>query len=87
MVTMLALAVSIVGVIILPLVVLMFRAAIRWKGIEDKLDNVVSDLTELVKDKDKIHAELANAMREDRRSNDRRLRWLEENLWKHGYRS
>lgn len=75
MVAVLALAVSILGIIIIPLLILMFRAAIRWKGIEDRLSVLVGN-------EDKIHAELIAQMREDRAATNRRLRWLEENLWK-----
>lgn len=81
MVTILALAVSILGIIVIPLLILLFRIAIKWKGLEDRLNNVVQDLGDIVKDKDKIHSEMLAQMREDRKATDRRLRWLEENLW------
>lgn len=74
MVEILTLVISVMGVIILPFIIMAFRAAIRWKGIEDKLGNVVDDLGGLIAQ-----------MKEDRKSTDRRLRWLEENIWRrHG---
>lgn len=82
MVEILSLTATILGLVVLPLVIIAFRAAIRWKGIEDRLNMVITDLADIVKDKDKIHAEMILQMREDRKATDRRLRWLEENIWR-----
>jgi hypothetical protein len=76
-----ALIISILAVIVIPLLVAVLRSAIRWKGIEDRLDSVVSNLSSIVKNEDKIHGEFIAQMREDRKATDRRLRYLEENLW------
>lgn len=81
MTTLLSIIISIVGVIVIPTVILAFRAAVRWKGIEDKLGQVVNDMREIVEDKNRVHSELVIQMREDRDATNRRLRWLEENLW------
>ena len=78
----LSIILSLLAVIVIPTLALIMRAAVRWKGIEDKIDNVVGDLNELVRDKDKVHQELAMQMREDRKATNQRLRWLEENVWK-----
>ena len=50
------------------------RLSMRWASIQ-------SDLSHLVADKDRVHAEMLAQMREDRSVTDKRLRWLEENLW------
>lgn len=81
MVAILALAVSFMGIIVIPTLILVVRAAIRWKGVEDRMNSVANDLGDIVRDKDRIHAEMIAQMREDRKATDRRLRWLEENLW------
>ena len=84
MVIALSIVTSALGLIIIPLLVFSFRLAIRWKGVEDKLDQVVRDLDKIVKDKDNIHSELVRQMREDRAATNKRLRWLEENRWSYG---
>lgn len=76
------LVLSIVTLILIPLVVFLIRGAIKWTRVESKLDNVVSELREIVNDKDKVHLEIYAQMREDRAATDRRLRWLEEHLWR-----
>lgn len=73
---------AVIAVLITPALAILFRAAIRWKGIEDKLDEAVRDLKSIVDDKNKVHTEIVAQMREDRSATDRRLRWLEENIWK-----
>lgn len=65
----------------MPTLVLMFRAAMKWTRVEDQLNNVADDLKALIVDKDKTHAEMLQQMREDRNATNRRLRWLEENVW------
>lgn len=78
---------SFVSVILIPVLILLFRISTKWTKTEDKLDAIAKDMDDLVRDKDKVHMELASQMREDRTVTDRRLRWLEENLWKYGIRS
>jgi len=70
------------AIIVIPLVVLLFRIVIKWTRTEDKINEIAADLKGMVVDQDKIHVELAAQMREDRSATDRRLRWLEKNLWK-----
>ena len=45
---------------------------------EDKLDNAIERLEELVKDKDKVHLAIFEQQKFDRDATDRRLRYLEE---------
>lgn len=77
----LSLALGFLGIILIPFMVLMFRAAMKWTRVEDNLQNVADDLKQLVIDKDKTHQEMLTQMREDRRATDERLRWLERNVW------
>lgn len=75
---------SIVGLLLLPLVVFLIRGAIKWTRVEGKIDHAIEELRAIVADKDKVHNEIYAQMREDRAATDRRLRWLEEFLWKRG---
>lgn len=75
------LCLSIITLLLIPLIALLIRGAIKWTRVEGKLDSVVSQIGNIVADKDRVHAELYTQMREDRGATDRRLRWLEEHLW------
>lgn len=67
---------------ILALIGYIIRLTIKWTQVEDKLQNICDKVESLVKDKDQVHREMIQTMREDRSATDKRLRWLEENLWK-----
>lgn len=69
------------GVIFIPLLVLLTRIITKWTKIESRLDELTSDIAKLVVDKDKTHNEIINQIIDDRRATDKRLRWLEENVW------
>lgn len=73
-----------VSIILVPTFVLIVRGMVKWTKVEGKLDEVVKDMKELVENKDRIHAAMLEQMKDDRSVTDRRLRWLEENLWKKG---
>jgi hypothetical protein len=75
---------SILAIIVIPLVILLFRITIKWTQTEDKITEIAADLRDMIADKEKVHSELNQQMREDRAATDRRLRWLEENLWGKG---
>lgn len=77
-----ALALSVVAVLLIPLVALTFRLVVKWTRAEGKLDQAVKDLDGLVKHKDEVHKWLYDQMNSDRTATDKRLRWLEENLWR-----
>jgi uncharacterized membrane protein YhiD involved in acid resistance len=77
-------SISFTAIIIIPLVVLLFRIAIKWTKTEDKLDTIAVDLKKIVEDKDRVHQEITQQMTDDRKATDRRLRWLEEHIWKNG---
>lgn len=73
---------TIVGLIILPVFFVLMRAMIKWSRVETKLDHVIERLNTIVQDKDKVHNEIVDQMREDRSATNARLQWLERNLWK-----
>lgn len=78
----LTLTLSIFAIFIIPLMALTIRAVVKWTRVEAKLETIAQNMEKLVKDKDAVHAEIITTMREDRRATDRRLRWLEEHIWK-----
>jgi septation ring formation regulator EzrA len=82
MTTWISLILAFLSVLLIPLIVIAFRGAMKWSRMESKLDNVVTSLQDIVKDKDKVHAELTYQMREDRKATNERLTWLERNVWK-----
>lgn len=79
-----SLILAIVTAVLIPVIILLIRGAVKWTRVESKLDNVVSELRQIVENKDKVHAEMLGQMRDDRAATDRRLRWLEEYLWRKG---
>lgn len=62
----LSLFLGIVGIVIIPLIVFVFKSVIRWTRVEAKLDRVIE-----------IQSGLATDLREDRRATNERLQWLE----------
>lgn len=76
------LVISALSVLIIPAVIMLVRITVKWTRVESALEDLVGDVKKLVEDKDKAHQELYNIMKEDRNNADRRLRWLEETLWK-----
>lgn len=79
---LLALMISALAVIFIPLLIALIRGIVKWTRVEDKLDELVKDMSQLIKDKDATHEAMLRQMTDDRSATDRRLRWLEENLWK-----
>lgn len=73
---------GIITSLLIPLIVLLVRGAIKWTRVESKIDHAISELGSIVADKDRVHQEIYTQMREDRAATDRRLRWLEEHLWR-----
>jgi len=70
--------------LLIPMIVFLVRGAVKWTRVEAKLDHAIDNLTHIAEDKDRVHNEIYAQMREDRKATDRRLRWLEEYLWKRG---
>ena len=79
---LLAIILTALGVIFIPLCIALIRGIVKWTRVEDKLNVLVDDMKQLVEAKDKTHAEMIRTMADDRAANDRRLRWLEEHYWK-----
>lgn len=80
----LTLIMTFIGVLLIPLLAVLWRGAVKWTRVETKLDNVIEDLKMIVEDKDKVHREMTDQMREDRKATNDRLTWLERNLWERG---
>jgi uncharacterized membrane protein YgaE (UPF0421/DUF939 family) len=78
---------GIVSTLLIPLIIFAVRGAIKWTRVEEKLDSAIHELKNITDDKDRVHTEIYTQMREDRAATDRRLRWLEEYLWKRGPRN
>lgn len=83
---------GIVSVVIVPSMVLAIRSAVKWARLESKVEEVVTDLKELVDNKDTTHREIVNNMEKmytalinrmssEREATDKRLRYLEERYW------
>lgn len=78
----LSLILGVVSALLIPLIVVLIRGAIKWTRVESKLDHAIEELKRISADKDKIHTEIYSQMTQDREATNRRLRWLEEHLWK-----
>ena len=68
-----ALTLSAISVIGLPTLGLLFRMAMQWTRAQDRLTEIATDLKELEADSQR-----------DRKAMDRRVRYLEESLWRRG---
>lgn len=77
----LALLLSFITVVVVPMLGLTVRNAVRWTKIELRVGEITKDLRAIVDDKNAVHLRIHQEMREDREATNRRLRWLEENLW------
>lgn len=71
----LTLALGVLTLVLIPLVALLIRIVIRQARVEEKVTMVVNDFRETTK-------EIYQTIREDRQSTNRRLTWLEQNLWR-----
>lgn len=78
------LALTAISVIGIPLVTMLVRGSAKWTRVEAKLDNVIDDVRDLVINKDQVHLVIMQTIKDDRAATDKRLRWLEEFLWKRG---
>lgn len=77
----LTVALTIFSALFLPALAFIIRGAVKWTRVESKLEDIAKDLVEIVRDKDRTHNEIISTMRDDRAATDKRLRWLEENVW------
>lgn len=74
----LTLGLGILATLLIPTLVLLVKGTVRWTRTEDQIGTLIAKVTELVEDKDKVHAEILEQMRVDRDATDRRLRFMEE---------
>lgn len=72
----------VISILVLPTLALMVRIVIKWTRMEAKMEEVTQDLRAIVESKDQVHREITEQMGRDREATDKRLRWLEEHLWK-----
>lgn len=77
-------AITILAILLIPAIGLLIRIVVKWTRTEARLEDLADDMRKLVNDKDQTHREMLGQMREDRQATDRRLRWLEEYLWRRG---
>lgn len=73
---------SVLAVVVIPLIAVLVRGVVKWTRIEGKVDALAVDLKEFMMDKEKAHTLIYSQMKDDRDATNRRLRWLEEHLWK-----
>lgn len=78
---------SIVSVLLIPAIALMINVSMKWTRAQARIESLTEDVRELVVNKERTHAEMLQQMREDRNATDKRLRWLEEYLWRYGVSS
>lgn len=85
----LTLCLSALAILIIPFSIMLVRGAIKWTRIEgkidaanEKIDRTQTELAHFVADKERAHTLIYEQMKDDREATNRRLRWLEEHLWK-----
>lgn len=77
----LTLAITILALLIAPMLGLLIKLTIKWTRVEVKVAELVDDMKTVINAKEKVHTEMYSQMKEDRAATDKRLRWLEENVW------
>lgn len=75
-------ALTLVFTVMAALLGVMIRAVIKFTRVEDRQESLLTRVDQLVKDKDAAHQQIQEQINADRAATDRRLRWLEEHLWK-----
>jgi hypothetical protein len=66
----------------IPILGFLITISVQWGGLRSDLRSINKDLIEIVKDKDDMQHSILDQMKVDREATDRRLRWLEENVWR-----
>jgi hypothetical protein len=80
----LTLILAFITVIALPSLAFSLRMMAKWTRVETKLEELIRNMEKLVLDKDRVHQTMQGEIRDDRAATDKRLRWLEEYLWRKG---
>ena len=60
---------------------ILWRMSAKWTNAIDRLEAIEVHTKALVDDKNRVHKEMNDQMREDRNATNERLRWLEQNLY------
>ena len=81
-----SIALSIIGIILIPILAVALRTMVKWVRTEDQLQQLVDEVKQLVTDKDKVHSEILGELRADRDATNTRLRYLEEYFMGNGMR-
>lgn len=74
--------IGLLSVILVPFIVLLFRLTVQATKLVDRVNVIERDFRELTQNTAETQKEILKTIREDRNATDRRLRWLEEHLWK-----
>ena len=77
-------ALGLLSVLIIPTLVLVIRLVVRLTMRDEQIGRLAEDVRKLAEGEERVHSEMYRTMREDRAATDRRLRWLEEHLWRTG---
>lgn len=77
---------SVIGILLIPLMSIMIRGAVKWTRTEGSLNDLVTATREKNRRDDKVHEEMYAQMRIDREATNTRLRYLEEYFMSHGMR-
>lgn len=68
--------------LVIGLFIYIVKGAYRWAKAEERLAELVLTMQEIVKDKEEAHRLIYEMQKDDREATNKRLRWLEEHLWK-----
>lgn len=71
----------------IPILGFLITISVQWGGLRSELKSINKELIDIVKDKDDMQHSILDQMKVDRDATDRRLRWLEENVWRNRGRS
>jgi uncharacterized protein YoxC len=78
---LLTIIITALALLILPALAFLVRITVKWQRVEDNLKEVTDDLTEIVKENAGAHKELYKLTKGMQEALDRRIRWLEQNVW------
>jgi len=67
-------------VLVVPAIAILIRGAIKWNGVEQQLEHLVSRVSELVMDQDKTHESILERMSNEQIDNSRTHRAILEQM-------
>jgi hypothetical protein len=74
-----SLLLSLIGMLLIPVLVLLWRAAVNWTKLSDNVSHIIET-------NDTAHQDIVNQMAHDRQATNQRLRYLEEYFMNLGMR-